>query len=120
MLISQASVKGGDWYERVHLGRVNYGVIAFPKSTEILLCSDYVKDFYHDIFYLHDLKSKPRSLNVSGLGAAPNCLSYVPSQKAVYFFLNYLEIWRIGLDGKNPVRIADRSLFDDPLHWKPK
>jgi len=121
MVISEYDFAAHSWQEKIYLepGGATANVSVSPDGKAIAFSADSPRKFDYDVFYAPDLDAPPQSLNVARHGHGPRCISIVPSQKVVYFIQNDLQIWRVGLDGRGLVRIADTSWFDDPLHWKP-
>jgi Tol biopolymer transport system component len=76
--------------------------------------------------------SRPEGSGVIQVAEAPEgCFHPVvtPDGKQVFYLVESWpdgpggvpkhSLWRAGMDGKNPTRLADTRLFDDPLHWHP-
>ena len=43
-----------------------------------------------------------------------------PDGKSIYCLKSLIsDLYKMDIDGSNLVKFADRSLFDDPMHWKP-
>lgn len=120
-VISEYDLAAGSWQEKVYLepGIATANVSVSPDGKAIAFSADSPRKFDYDVFYAASLDAPFQSLNVALHGHGPRCISLVPSQKVAYFIQNDLQIWRVGLDGSGLVRIADISLFDDPLRWKP-
>jgi len=118
MVTSEYDLAAGSWKEKIHLGKSTGGINVSPDGKGIVFGSDPVR-FQHDVFYAPSLDAPPQSLKIASIGHGSRAMYIAPQQQVVYFLMNDLQIWRVGLDGRGLVRIADVSLFDDPLRWKP-
>ncbi len=63
---------------------------------------------------------RPRCLYTSSFANWANSPTATADGRSIYFIGgDPTEIWRINSDGTGRRRIADSSIFDDPMNWKP-
>lgn len=103
-------------------------LVEVPNSKYLGLIADKHRIYDYQVWIYDYLKNQtsqltPRDENPS----RHECLRTMPDGKS-FLFLRREEIgltqkngiWRVNIDGTNFQQIADYTLFDNPLNWKPK
>lgn len=92
----------------------------------LLLVSDRLKAFNFEAFRVNSDGTNPTQVTWDRIDPANAVFtkdgkhivfdSFSESAQSAYW---RTELWQADVDGKNPKRIADKTLFDDPLNWRP-
>ena len=109
--------KGGAWASEPDV--FTDGSIAFV--------SDRLKSFHYYVFIMWS-DGVPKSLGATAISRYNQYPTFLPGGRGVLFLAGQewnegsrpiFSLWMINTDGSNPHRIAESTLFTDPLRWKP-
>jgi Tol biopolymer transport system component len=100
-----------------------------PDGSRIAFISDRGKPFHYDIYLMSRDGANPTALNVLNVSRYNQSPVFMPDSRHLVFLAGtewnagsrpIFSLWRVGVDGTNPHKIADSGLFNSPLDWKPK
>lgn len=103
-------------------------LVEVPNSKYFGLISDKHRIYDYQVWIYDSFKNQARQLTPQDdKPSGHECLRTMPDGKS-FLFLRREEIgltqkngiWRVNIDGTNFHQVADYTLFDDPLNWKPK
>ena len=92
------------------------------RGDQIVFISDRTKPFDYEVWRMRPDGTK--RVQVTRNGSYNTCPRFTTGGKQILFLsdpkrLAQPELWQVGTDGAGLRRIADSSLFDNPLGWKP-
>lgn len=94
-------------------------------GTWIAFLSDRSQSFKTDVWLLETDIKKPKQ--ITNLNNWAKNLRFSHDDKRLYFFAGTAgnghmnrDLWSVPRDGSELIKVADYTLFDDPLNWKPK
>lgn len=95
-------------------------------GKSITFISDRNGPYQYDVLFATIGKPDARPLGLTVVSRYNQQPVFLPESKGILFLAGtesnassrpIFSLWRVGLDGSEPVRIADSKLFTDPLHW---
>ncbi|MFN4179814.1 MAG: TolB family protein [Armatimonadota bacterium] len=95
-----------------------------PDGREIAFISDRAKAFAYEV-WLTDIEGK-KIEQLTHMDTYTKCLRFSPKGDSLLFLAKVkdagmvFELYEVNIKQRKVKRIADRRLFDDPLHWKPE
>ncbi len=104
------------------------GPSASHDTRRMALISDRIKSYNYDVFVMKSDGTDARPLGVARMSRYNQNPVILPGGKSVLFLAGADEggsprpvfsLWRVGIDGSDPRRVAGSGLFSDPLHWQP-
>lgn len=99
-----------------------------PDKKSVAFIGDREREFDYRVWLFEVKEQRIRPLTSQEQTRQHNtCLRFMPDGRSV-LFLRLEEngasmkssIWQVGIDGKSLKQIADYTLFDNPLGWRPK
>ncbi len=112
-----AGTKGGSWAG---------GPAVAADGRAIAFISDRAQAFRYDVWLSKLDGTDLRPLGVTAVSPYNHGPAFFPDGKAILFLAGtghnaqnrpIFGLWKAGLDGGRPVRIAEDALFTDPMHW---
>ena len=97
-----------------------------PDGSQIAFISDRAEGFAYDLYLMKSDGSDPRPLGIVKLDEKrrpsfiPSSPIFMPDGRSILFQVGGSNLWQVDIDGRNLRKIADRSLFTEPLKWHPK
>lgn len=95
-------------------------------GKSITFISDRNGPYQYDVLFATIGKPDARPLGLTGVSRYNQQPVFLPESKGILFLAGtesnassrpIFSLWKVGLDGSKPVRIAESKLFTDPLHW---
>jgi Tol biopolymer transport system component len=92
----------------------------------ITFISDRSVPFRYDLYVMTSAGLDIRPLAITAVSKYNQCPVFLPGGQSIMFLAGtewnassrpIFSLWKVGLDGSKPSRIADSKLFTDPLHW---
>jgi len=92
----------------------------------IAFVSDRIRDYNYDICLMDIGGTNVRPLGVTTMSRYNQQPTFMPDGKSIMFLAGMernassraiFSLWKVGIDGSKPVRVAESKLFTDPLHW---
>ena len=99
---------------------------ASADGKSISFISDRIEPYHYDVFLTDADKPDARPLGVTTVSRYNDQPNFLPGGEGLLFLSGtesnassrpIFSLWRVGLDGGKPARIAESKLFTDPLHW---
>lgn len=97
-----------------------------PDGSRIAFISDRAEGFAYDLYLMNADGSEPTPLGIVKLDEKrrpsfiPSSPVFMPDGRSILFQVGGSNLWQVDIDGRNMRKIADRSLFTEPLKWQPK
>lgn len=95
-----------------------------PDGKYIVFVSNRIQQYSYEIYVMRSDGTNPRKIVSASYDASP---VFTRNGKCILFLRfesdavsRRYELWQVDVTGKNLRRIADSSLFDNPLAWIPK
>jgi TolB protein len=95
-------------------------------GKQIAFVSDRENSYKYDILLMKLRTTDARSLGMTTVSRYNQQPIFLPDGKSILFLAGtesnasnrpIFSLWKVGLDGSKPSRIAESKLFTDPLHW---
>ena len=102
------------------------GPSASADGKRITFISDRRNPFQYDVFVMGSEGIDVRPLGLTAISRYNQQPVFLPDGKSIMFLAGtetnassrpIFSLWKAGIDGSKPLRIADSKLFTDPLHW---
>ena len=97
-----------------------------PDGSRIAFISDRAEGFAYDLYVMNADGSEPKQLGIVKLDEKrhpsfiPSSPVFMPDGRSILFQVGSGNLWQVDIDGRNMRKVADRSLFTEPLKWQPK
>ena len=97
-----------------------------PDGSRIAFISDRAAGFAYDLYVMNEDGTDPKQLGIVKLDEKrrpsfiPSNPVFMPDSKSILFQGGGSNLWQVDIDGRNLRKVADRSLFTEPLKWQPK
>jgi TolB protein len=113
------------------IGKAEFAVWGSNPSVSIdgkliTFISDRMAPFKYDLYVMTLAGSDARPLGMTTVSRYNQQPEFLPDGKNIIFLAGtemnassryIFSLWKVGLDGSKPSRIAESGLFTDPLHW---